>query len=62
MIIFTKKVKQLMLKTIVLRFPAQKIAATIILLTTFIGSASAINHKTKVIKADVVNIEPIYMN
>jgi len=62
MIIFTKKAKQLMLKKIVLRFPAQKIATTIILLTTFIGSASAINHETKVIKADIVNIEPIYMN
>lgn len=51
-----------MLKQIVSSFSAQKIATTIILLTTLIGSASAINHKTEVIKADVVNIEPIYMN
>jgi len=50
-----------MLNKLVLPFPAQKIAA-IILFTTLIGSASAFNHTTEVIKADVVNIEPIYMN
>lgn len=62
MIIFTKKAKQLMLKKIVSSFPAQKIATTVILLVTFISSASAINHETEIIKADIVNIEPIYMN
>ena len=59
MIIFTKKAKKLMLKKIVSSFPAQKIATTVILLVTFISSASAINHETEIIKADIVNIEPI---
>ncbi|MBC8493579.1 MAG: hypothetical protein ISR70_02785 [Candidatus Thioglobus sp.] len=36
--------------------------ALFIALFALIGSASAFNHKTEVIKADVTNIEPIYMN
>ncbi|MDC9726973.1 MAG: hypothetical protein PSN35_03960 [Candidatus Thioglobus sp.] len=36
--------------------------ALFIALFALIGNASAFNHKTEVIKADITNIEPIYMN
>ncbi|ALE52499.1 hypothetical protein SP60_04270 [Candidatus Thioglobus autotrophicus] len=51
-----------MLKKSTRLFPAQKIATIVLLFFTLIGGASATNHTTEVIKADVIGIEPIYMN
>jgi hypothetical protein len=45
-----------------MQLPIQKITAIIVLSTALIGNASATNHNTEIIQADIVNVEPIYMN
>ena len=51
-----------MLKKSTLLFPVQKFAVIFILFSALTGNAIANNHTTEVIKANVINIEPIYMN
>ncbi len=51
-----------MLKKSTLLFPMQKVTIALALFVTLIGNAGANNHTTEVIKANVINIEPIYMN
>lgn len=45
-----------------MQLPIQKIATIIALFTALIGSATATMHNTEIIQANVVNVEPIYMN
>lgn len=41
---------------------AKNLAIYIILFISLTGNATAFNHKTSVIKADIIHIDPIYMN
>ncbi|MDG2354137.1 MAG: hypothetical protein P8L86_04920 [Gammaproteobacteria bacterium] len=41
---------------------ARSLVIYITLVTSLIGNAAAFNHKTSVIKADIIHIDPIYMN
>ena len=43
-------------------FPMQSVVVMLALFIGLIGNAIANNHTTEVIKANIVNIEPIYMN
>ncbi len=43
-------------------FPAKSVVMIAILLTSLASNVSAVDHKTKVIKANITNIEPIYMS
>jgi len=45
-----------------MQLPIQKIVTIIALFTALIGSATATMHNTEIIQANVVNVEPIYMN
>ena len=51
-----------MLQKSALLLPMQKITIALFLFVTLIGNSIANAHTTEVIKASVINIEPIYMN
>lgn len=51
-----------MLQKSALLLPMQKIIIALVLFVTLIGNSIANAHTTEVIKASVINIEPIYMN
>ncbi len=54
--------RRIVLKKLTSQFPAQQLATVVVVFLSLMGNASAIDHRTQIIKADVVNVEPIYMS